>query len=105
MKDRIQTIIRDWLNTTFDNPDAIPKLVVAGLADEIDKHRWEIYRFTKEEYDLEDIDMVADNKDVELTDDERLRVLHNYQNSEYQDSDTIDYFIDEVMRAREENKR
>ena len=103
MEDRIQTIIRDWLNTTFDNPNAIPKLMVVGLADEINKHRWEIYRFVKEEYDLEDIERVANDKGIMLTDEEMEIVLHKYQDSEYQDIDAIDFLLGRIIEMRKEN--
>lgn len=104
MKDRIETIIRDWLNKEFKNPSAIPTPMLKGLAEEIDKHRWEIYRFVKEEYDLEDIEMVAKDKEIELTDEELKIVLHKYQNSDYQDTDTIDYLVDRIIEMRKEQK-
>ena len=104
MKDRIETIIRDWLNKEFKNPSAIPGPMLKGLAEEIDKHRWEIYRFVKDENDLEDIVMVATDKEIELTDEEAEIVLHKYQDSEYQDVDTITYLIDRIIEMREEQK-
>lgn len=102
MKDRIETIIRDWLNKEFKNPSAIPGPMLKGLAEEIDKHRWEIYRFVKDEYDLEDIVRVATDKEIELTDEEVEIVLHKYQDSEYQDVDTITYLIDRIIEMRKE---
>ena len=101
MKDRIETIIRDWLNITFNNPNALPKPILSGLAEEIDKHRWEIYRYTKDEYDMEDIETLAENEGVELTADEKSIVLHRYQNSEYQDMDTLSYLVHLVIKERE----
>ena len=102
MKERLETIIRDWLNTSFGNPDAIPGLMVKGLAEEINKHRWEIYRFVKDENDMEDIERVANDREIELTDEEAEIVLHKYQDSEYQDIDTIDYLLDRIIEIRKE---
>lgn len=102
MRDRIETIIRDWLNKEFKNPSAIPGPMLKGLAEEIDKHRWEIYNFVKDEYDLEDIVRVATDKEVELTDEEVEIVLHKYQGSDYQDVDTISYLVDRIIEMRKE---
>lgn len=102
MKDRIETIIRDWLNKEFKNPSAIPGPMLKGLAEEIDKHKWEIYNFVKTEYDLEDIARVEADKEIELTDEEAEIVLHKYQDSEYQDVDTISYLIDRIIETRKE---
>lgn len=103
MKDRIETIIRDWLNKEFKNPSAIPGPMLKGLAEEIDRHKWEIYKFIKDEYDLEDIETVATDKEIELTDKEAEIVLHKYQDSEYQDVDTISYLVDRIIEMRKEN--
>ena len=102
MEDRIATIIRDWLSTTFGNQDAIPNLMVKGLAEEIDKHRWEIYSYTKDEYDMEDIDMVAENNGIELTKEEREHAYHRYRKAqEYESSmDTLYEIIEEIENER-----
>lgn len=102
MQDRIQTIIRDWLNTTFGNPDAIPNLMIKGLAEEISKHRWEIYEYVKDEYDLEDINMAAENNNIELTKDEESYALNRYRKAqEYEYSlDILDEIIVEIQRDR-----
>lgn len=104
MKDRIETIIRDWLNTTFGNPDAIPNLMVKGLAEEIDKHRFEIHNYVKDEYDLEDVQAAADNNNVTLTKDEESLALHRYNKAQEYDSalDYLDEIISEIIDAREE---
>ena len=104
MEDRIKTIIRDWLNKTFGNPDALPTPVLNGLAEEIDKHRWEIYRYQKDEYDMDDIDAVALDYDIKLTDEEREIILHKYQDCEYQDMDTIKDLLDFYIKREEESK-
>ena len=104
MEDRLKTIIRDWLNETFGNPDALPTPVLNGLAEKIEKHRWEIYNFTKSEYDMEDIERAAADREIELTDEEAKIVLNEYQNSDYQDIDTIDYFLERIIETRKEKK-
>lgn len=100
MKDRIETIIRDWSNTEFKNPDALPGLVISGLAEEINNHRWEIHSNVQEEYDMEDIDTMAESNEVKLTEDERLRALHRYRKLEDSNLDTLSYIIDEIVNER-----
>lgn len=104
MEDRIATIIRDWLNEKFGNPDALPNLVLKGLAEEINKHRWEIHTYVQAEYDMEDIETIADDMDIELTDDEKARVLHRYKKLEDSNLDTLEYIIEEIKNEREEQK-
>lgn len=104
MEDRIKTIIRDWLNNTFGNPDALPTPVLNGLAEEIDKHRWEIYKYQKDEYDMEDIDAVALDYNIELTDNEREMILHKYQDCEYQDLETVKDLLDTYIKREEESE-
>ena len=106
MKDRIETIIRDWLNKEFKNPSAIPGPMLKGLAEEIDKHRWEIYSYTKDEYDLEDIEMVADNKKIELSKDEQEIALNRYKRvQEYESSlDMLDEIVDKIIESRKEQE-
>ena len=106
MKDRIETIIRDWLNREFKNPNAIPGPMLKGLSEEIDKHRWEIYSYTKDEYDLEDIEMVADNKEVELSKDEQEIALNRYKKvQEYESSlEMLDEIVDKIIESRKEKK-
>lgn len=107
MKDRIETIIRDWLNATFGNPDAIPSLMVKGLAEEIDKHRWEIYENVRDEYDLEDINMVAENNNIKLTKNEESYALNRYRKAqEYESSmDVLDEIVNEVIVQRENKEK
>lgn len=104
MKDRIETIIRDWLNATFNNPNAIPNLMVKGLAEEIDKHRWEIYENVREEYDLEDIETVADSEGVQLTKEEESLALHRYRKAEDSNLDTLYYIVDEIIENRKKRE-
>ena len=101
MEDRIKDIILDYLEKEYSNRNAIPGLLVSGIARAIDEYRWEIYSYTKVEYDLEDIDIASDNMGVDLTKDERDKILHYYQNSEYQDMDTLRDIVEEVIEERE----
>lgn len=101
MEDRIKEIILEYLEKEYGNKNAIPGLLVSGIASVIYNHRWEIYSYTKQEYDLEDIDIIEDNMGVNLTKDERNKILHYYQNSEYQDMDTLRDIVEEVVEERE----
>lgn len=102
MKDRLETIIRDWLNTEFDNPEAIPGLMISGLAEEINKHRWEIHSRVDDEYRMEDIDTVAEANNVELTENEKKIALDRYRNLEDSNMDELSYIIDEIAMNRGE---
>lgn len=103
MKDRVETIIRDWLNETFKNPDALPKPVLSGLAEEISKHKYEFHRDVQDEYDMEDIEYAAEEREgVVLTEDEKLRALHRYQKTKESDLETLSYIVDEILDEREE---
>ena len=100
MKDRLETIIRDWLNTEFHNPEAIPGLMISGLAEEINKHRWEIHSRVDDEYRMEDIDTVAEANNVELTDNEKKIALDRYRDLEDSNIDELSYIIDEIVMDR-----
>ena len=100
MKDRLETIIRDWLNTEFHNPNALPGLLISGLAQEIDRHRGEIFSHVNTEYHLEDIDSRCESNDTTLTADERSMVLHRYEKLEDSNLDELSYIIDEVVAER-----
>lgn len=103
MKDRIETIIRDWLVKEFGNGDALPKLVLSGLAEEINNHRWEIHTMVQEEYDMEDIEDVASANAYELTKEEKERILHRYKKLEDSNLDLLCDIVEEVYNERGEN--
>lgn len=105
MKDRIETIIRDWLNVKFNNPNAIPSLMLKGIAEEICKHAWEIHRMMQDEYDLEDIEMTAKSYDIELSEEEKQEVLHRYQKMESSTLDDISFTIDYVVGNRKNKNK
>ena len=101
VKDRVETIIRDWLNTEFNNPDAIPGLMVSGLAEEINKHRWDIYSRVDEEYKLEDIEAIEESMGVILTDEEKNIVLHRYNKTDDQALEILGIIIGDIISERD----
>lgn len=103
MKDRIETIIRDWLNREFKNPNAIPGPMLKGLAEEIDKHRFEIYESIRDEYDLEDINKVAFFNGIELSKDEIRYALNKYQKA--QEYNTSIYALEDIISEIKADRR
>lgn len=107
-KDKLQAglekIIRSYFKEEFGNEDALPNLVLKGLAEEINKHRWDIHAAVQEEYDLEDIDYVAENNGIKLTPEERQTALHRYRKLEDSNLDTLAYIIDEIETERENSQ-
>lgn len=100
MEERIEKIITEWLKKEFNNEKAFPKVVVSGLADEINKHRWEIYSSVQRECDMEDIMSIAEDKNVKLTDEEVSTVLHRYGKIEDSNLESLDYIIEDVINDR-----
>ena len=101
VKDRVETIIRDWLNTELHNPDAIPGLMVSGIAEEINKHRWDIHSRVEEEYKQEDIDSIEESMGIKLTSKEREKVLRQYDRVDDQVLDTLGIIIEDVISERD----
>ncbi len=100
MEKRIEQIITEYLGKELGNRDAIPNLLVKGIADEINKHRWEIYNMVQREYDMEDIMSIAEDKNVMLTDEEVSTVLHRYGKIDDSNLDSLDYIIEDVINER-----
>ena len=100
MEKRIEQIITEWLKEEFHNEKAFPKVVVSGLADEINKHRWEIYNSVQREYDMDDVKYIAEDKNVKLTDEEVSTVLHRYGKIEDSNLESLDYIIEDVINER-----
>jgi len=94
------------MSKTFGNPDALPKPVLEGLAEEIDKHGYEIYENVRDEYDYDDIDMVTGYRDIELTEDERKEAFSKYRKAqEYESSiDSLYEIINDIVNKREKEK-
>lgn len=102
MKDRIEEIIKNYLVKQFGNEDALPKLVLSGIADELNNHRWEFHTMVQEEYDMEDIEDVAESKEYDLTKEEKERVLHRYKHLEDSNIDLLYDIVEEVYNERKE---
>lgn len=102
MKDRIEEIIKKYLVNQFGNEDALPKMVLSGLAEELNEHRWEFHTLVQEEYDMEDIEDVAAANEYELTKEEKERILHRYKKLEDGNIDLLYDIVDEVYNEREE---
>ena len=99
-KDRIETIIRDWLNEQFHNPDALPKLVISGLAEEIYKYRWEMYEDVQEEYDTEDVESIEEEKNIKLTADQKRRAIWRWRKERDTSLDILYDIIDEISQEK-----
>lgn len=99
-KDRIETIIRDWLNTEFHNPDALPGLVISGLAEEIYKHRYEMYEDVQDEYDTEDVEDIEEEKNIKLTADQKRRAIWRWRKEKDTPLDILYDIIDEISQEK-----
>lgn len=106
MQDRIERMIKDYLEREFKNRNAIPGLIIKGISEEIDRHRWEIYESVRDEYDFEDIDRVADSNDVQLTGDERTDVFYRYRTIQQYESSIreLDEIVKYIIEKRKEKK-
>lgn len=97
MEDRIKEIIVDWLRKEFKNEEALPGLIVSGIAHEIGRHSIELHRIMQREYDKEDLEYVLEGMEVELTDSEKEQILDSYADREDYSleymSDMVDYAI------------
>lgn len=102
MKDRIEKIIKDYLVKQFGNEDALPKMVLSGIAEELAEHRWEFHTMVQEEYDMEDIEDVAGSKEYDLTKEEKERVLYRYKHLEDSNIDLLYDIVEEVYNERKE---
>lgn len=102
MKDRIEEIIKDYLVEQFGNEDVIPKLMLSGIAEKLDAHRWEFHSLVQEEYDMEDIENVADENGYKLTENEKNHILHRYKKLEDSNIDLLYDIVEEVVKEREE---
>ena len=100
MEDRVKEIIVDWLRKEFKNEEALPDIVVSGLADEIDRHGPELHRIIQREYDKEDLDYILEGMEVELTDSEKEQILDAYENREDNALDYLRDIVDYVIRRK-----
>lgn len=102
MKDRLETIIKEYLKKEYGNENVFPKPVLEGLAEAINEKRWEIYSAVDEEYDLEDIETIAEEREYELTQDEKSLILHRYKKLGDTDIELLYDIVDEVVDKRKE---
>lgn len=102
MEDVIENIIKNWLEKEFKNAEAIPGLLVKGLAKEISEHRYDIHSLVEREWKLDDIESIELAQKVELTDDEKERVLHRYEKYDDDALETLSCIIEEIVDEREE---
>lgn len=100
MEDRVKEIIVNWLRNEFKNEEALPDIVVSGLADEIDRHSAELHRIIQREYDKEDLEYILEGMEVELTDSEKEKVLDAYENREDNALDYLRDIVDYVIRRK-----
>lgn len=97
-KDRIETIIRDWLNEQFHNPDALPGIVISGLAEELYKHRYEIYEDVQEEYDTEDVEDIEEEKNIKLTEDQKRRAIWRWRREKETPLDILYDIVEDISQ-------
>lgn len=97
MEERLEKIIYNWVEENFGKSEAAdPSWSIKELAKELAKHKWEIRSMVQEEYDLEDIDDVADDLGVKLTKDEKSFALHRYRKIEDSNLETLEYIIKDI---------
>lgn len=99
-KDRIETVIRDWLNEQFHNPDALPGLVISGLAEEIYKHRYEMYEDVQDEYDAEDVEDIEAEKNVKLTEDQKRRAIWRWRKEKDVPIDILYDIVEDISQEK-----
>ena len=102
----LQRIIYKWVADNFGKSEADdPSWDIKALAEEISKHKHEIYNEVEHDYLAEDCDMVASDMGVKLTDQEREAIVAEYMDSEaYVDAHVEDWqwFIKQELKHREE---
>lgn len=101
MEERIANIIYNWVKEQFGESEANePSWNIEALAKEIDKHRWEIYRFTQEEYEMEDVEDVAKLLNIKLSKEEKRLALHKYENVEDSKLEALEWIIKDIKESK-----
>lgn len=106
VKEEIERVIRKYLAETFKDKDALPNVMIEGLAEAIASDRWNIYALVDQECIYMDIDMVASDKEVELSNEEKGVACHRYRKIRDND-DSIQYLydiIDEIVEGRKQGE-
>ena len=105
LEETVERIITNWLEKELHNKNAIPKLMLAGMAKEIAEHGWEIYSYVDTEYLMNDIDSMAENMGETLTDGEKDYVAYRYRKIDDSNLDSLEYIIEEVVKDRKEKQQ
>lgn len=103
-ENEFEKIILEWMDKEFKNKDAMPKVLVSSLAAELASKAYVIHSLVDKEYDLEDIDYVAENRGEELTDEERQEILERYRNIESHSIEDIEEVMSWVLKQREKKE-
>lgn len=104
MEERVEGILISWFEREFGNRNALPGVLIKGIAEEICRHKYEIFEQVNNEYLLDDIDFVAHNEDVELTEEEKQRALDRYKRVENSNIEVLSYIITDIVRNRKEKE-
>lgn len=95
VKEVVERRIREYFRNTFGREDVLPNVAIEGLAEKIEEYADIIYRIVDEEKIFEDIDYVADEIGVELSDEERGDAFYRYAKIKDND-DSIQYLFDTI---------
>lgn len=104
MEDRFKEIIHAWAQEEFGNSNALPEPVLNSMAEYIfTRHDWEIYNTLKDKYTMEDVEDIAEQDDIELTEEEKKWIVEKFNNTDtYQSS--LDILMDIVNYCVERRK-
>ena len=97
-KDIYKKLITDWAVENGAKREETEG--VDSLAEYLADRVWQVGVAYREQCELEDIEVVAENKDIELTEAEKQEVLHRFEKVENQAWEVIDIVIDEVKGAK-----
>lgn len=106
MKDKIYTIIYNWVAESFGTSEAEePSWDIHALADELNKHFHELYWQQELEYLKEDVENYIDgHEEYKLTEQQMYNVADKIRNSEWYCSinpEDMEYYINEELKKGE----
>lgn len=97
----IDKIIYNWVKENFGEAEALdPSWSIIELAHELAKHKHELHQAIQEEYDLEDVETVAEGEGIELTDEEKELALHRLDKAENDRMATLTNIILNIENER-----
>ena len=97
-KETVEMEIKRFLSDNFNgNENAIPSIIVKGIADKIYDIRHSIYNLVQEEADMEDIFYVYEYKEVEASPEEIVRIMNKYKKCKEESNEEFEYLIDLVQ--------